>query len=197
MEAMMDVMCKGANRTLKRHAEETYEALVLPHVEKHVNSAAEYERLRFMFYWRIVSEYAKKLAGRAGLGAAGGGGASGDDEEVPAAAAHPGEEMMGARVSSASGFDAGENLTRIDPIQEEGWTKEVLFRSYLHSVSKGEFLLKRQVEEDGVGESEEEEEDMRNGDEDDDGLGERERERERERNCMCVCVCVCVCVPND
>ncbi len=51
----------GANATLKRHAEETYERLVLPSVEKHVNEAAEYEKLRHLFYWRIVSEYAAGL----------------------------------------------------------------------------------------------------------------------------------------
>ncbi len=38
----------------------------------------------------------------------------------------------------------------MDPIREKGWTKERLFKAYIHSATKGEFLLKREVEEEGI-----------------------------------------------
>ena len=144
VEAMMDKMCRGANRTLKRHAEETYESLVLPQVERHVNSSPEYERLRLLYYWRIVSEYAKGLVERERGEIQGDG--SGEVE-----AAHPGEGVADMQARTAVVLE-GRNLSSLDPILDEGWTKETLFKSYLRSASKGEFLLKREVEEEGIGE---------------------------------------------
>ncbi|WZN66109.1 hypothetical protein HKI87_14g76720 [Chloropicon roscoffensis] len=142
VEAMMDKMCRGANRTLKRHAEETYESLVLPQVERHVNSSPEYERLRLLYYWRIVSEYAKGLVERERGEIQGDG--SGEGE-----AAHPGEGVADMQARTAVVLE-GRNLSSLDPILDEGWTKETLFKSYLRSASKGEFLLKREVEEEGI-----------------------------------------------
>ena len=135
VEQMMDRMCRGANKTLKRFAEETYEAMVLPSVENHVNAAAEYERLRYLFYWRIVSEYVRNLLE--------GGGGHGDDGDDGDEGAHPTAAGQPAPSALAS-------MSAVDPVKDPSWRKEDLFASYLRSVSKGEFKIKREVEEDDI-----------------------------------------------
>jgi len=135
VEEMMGQICRGANATLKRHAEETYERLVLPSVEEHVNQAPEYEKLRYLFYWRIVSEYAARLN-------------LGGKEAGERAAA------MAAMAAEAEAFPTNDlreaSLSALDPVREAGWSQESLFQSYIRSATKGEFLLKREVEEEGI-----------------------------------------------
>ena len=137
VEEMMSKMCKDANATLKRHAEKTYETLVLPHVESHLNTAEEYRKLRTLFYWRIVSEYAK----RNGMMTM---------EEKDVYDDNDVYDEDSSQVIMAAAVVAKNNVSDVDPIHDKGWSKDVLFDSYLNSATKGEFLLKRQVEEDGI-----------------------------------------------
>ena len=109
--------------------------MVLPSVENHVNAAAEYERLRYLFYWRIVSEYVRNLLE--------GGGGHGDDGDDGDEGAHPTAAGQPAPSALAS-------MSAVDPVKDPSWRKEDLFASYLRSVSKGEFKIKREVEEDDI-----------------------------------------------
>jgi hypothetical protein len=56
-EGAVREMCSGADEGARREASRLFDALILPELERSVNEWPEYELLRRVYLWRVVSEY--------------------------------------------------------------------------------------------------------------------------------------------
>ena len=96
----------------------------------------------------IISEYAKSLGGTLGL-------VLPDHIDTDGETRRPIEDSSeypntNDQRSLALRLNSSFSVLH-DPIMEEPpWSQESVFKSYVKSATKGEFLLKRQVEEEGV-----------------------------------------------
>ena len=50
-------LCRGADPSARAKADELFETIILPELERAVNEWPEYDVLRAIFAWRVVSEF--------------------------------------------------------------------------------------------------------------------------------------------
>ena len=133
-------LCRGADPSARAKADELFETIILPELERAVNEGPEYDVLRAIFAWRVVSEFY------------GAGGVPTDEEEVETR--DPGDEEGGsadARRRARNRARLAEALGGIDATTwrrraSDGWTPEDVFDRYAASAMEGEFHVVRDVE---------------------------------------------------
>lgn len=138
-------LCRGADPSARAKAGELFETIILPELERAVNESPEYDTLRAIFAWRVVSEFY----------GAGGVPTDGEDERraEEVETRDPGDEEGSAdeRRRARNRARLAGALERIDATtwrrrSSDGWTPEDVFDRYAASAMEGEFHVVRDVE---------------------------------------------------
>lgn len=154
-------MCAGSDPNARDEASRLFELLILPELEKQVNEAPEYQDLRSVYLWRVVSEFYRE-GGVDQHGEEENGSEKGECNATSEGKVDDGETLDEMCVDNAFAkrdknkkhveelvkvLRAGDMRNRWRRATDDKWTPDTVWDKYVTSAAVGEFSVTRDVTE--------------------------------------------------